>query len=87
MKKINTAYSVLPQTSAEPLIVSGGGGTRPADQVARVAIRAGHHCAMPVMERFHVPATCRTSFAFYNTQEEVDALVKAIHKGKRLFHP
>jgi cysteine desulfurase / selenocysteine lyase len=51
-----------------------------------VAVRAGHHCAMPVMERFHVPATARASFALYNTRAEVDALIAAIHKAKELFH-
>ena len=43
-----------------------------------VAVRAGHHCAMPVMQRFGVPATARASFAFYNTIEEIDVLVRAI---------
>ena len=42
-----------------------------------VAIRTGHHCAQPVMQRFKVPATSRASFAFYNTMAEVDALVAA----------
>ncbi len=50
-----------------------------------VAIRAGHHCAMPVMERFKIPATARASFAFYNTREEVDALFQAIDKCKKVF--
>jgi cysteine desulfurase/selenocysteine lyase len=50
-----------------------------------VAIRAGHHCAMPVMQRFGVPATARASFALYNTLEEVDALVQAIHKVIEVF--
>ncbi len=50
-----------------------------------VAIRAGHHCAMPVMERFAIPATARASFAFYNTREEVDALIQAIDKCKKVF--
>jgi cysteine desulfurase/selenocysteine lyase len=50
-----------------------------------IAIRAGHHCAMPVMQRFGVPATARASFAFYNTKEEVDSLVGAIHKVIELF--
>lgn len=45
-----------------------------------IAVRAGHHCAMPVMQRFGVPATARASWAFYNTKEEVDALVGAIYK-------
>jgi cysteine desulfurase/selenocysteine lyase len=50
-----------------------------------IAIRAGHHCAMPVMQRFGVPATARASFAFYNTKEEVDALVKAMDKVIEVF--
>lgn len=50
-----------------------------------IAIRTGHHCAMPVMQRFGVPATARASLAFYNTREEVDALVGAIHTVKRMF--
>jgi cysteine desulfurase/selenocysteine lyase len=45
-----------------------------------IAIRTGHHCAQPVMERFGIPATARASFAFYNTREEVDALAKGLHK-------
>ena len=50
-----------------------------------VAIRTGHHCAQPVMQRFKVPATCRASFAFYNTMSEVDALVAAIRKVQKVF--
>ena len=50
-----------------------------------IAIRTGHHCAMPVMERFGIPATARASFAFYNTTEEVDKLVAGIDKAKNIF--
>ena len=50
-----------------------------------VAIRAGHHCAMPVMERFGVAGTARASFALYNTREDVDALVAGIHRVQRMF--
>lgn len=50
-----------------------------------IAIRAGHHCAMPLMKRFNVPATARVSLAFYNTREEIDTLVKAIYKAKEMF--
>lgn len=50
-----------------------------------VAIRAGHHCAMPVMQRFGVPATARASFAFYNTKEEVDVLARAMLKVIEVF--
>jgi len=50
-----------------------------------VAVRSGHHCAMPVMQRFGVPATTRASFAFYNTVEEIDVLVKALHHALKVF--
>jgi cysteine desulfurase/selenocysteine lyase len=50
-----------------------------------VAVRAGHHCAMPVMQRFGVPATARASFALYNTVEEIDVLVRAIHRVLKVF--
>jgi cysteine desulfurase/selenocysteine lyase len=49
-----------------------------------VAIRSGHHCAHPLMYHFGVPATCRASFAFYNTHEEVEAFVAALKKVRRL---
>ncbi len=50
-----------------------------------VAIRTGHHCTQPVMKRFGIPATARASLAFYNTKEELDALVKAVHKAREVF--
>ena len=50
-----------------------------------VCIRAGHHCAQPVMQRFHVPATSRASFAFYNSMTEVDALVAGIRIVQKVF--
>jgi cysteine desulfurase / selenocysteine lyase len=50
-----------------------------------IAIRAGHHCAQPVMQRFGVPATARASFAFYNTREEIDALVRGIRRVRTVF--
>ena len=50
-----------------------------------VAIRTGHHCTQPLMARFGVPATARASFAFYNTREEIDALVVGIHKVREMF--
>ena len=50
-----------------------------------IAIRAGHHCAQPLMERLGVTATCRASFAMYNTKGEVDALVAALRRAKDLF--
>jgi cysteine desulfurase/selenocysteine lyase len=50
-----------------------------------IAIRAGHHCAQPVMQRFNIPATARASFAFYNTREEVDVLASTIEKVIEIF--
>ena len=50
-----------------------------------VAVRAGHHCAQPLMERLGVTATCRASFAMYSTKGEVDALVTALTKAHDLF--
>ena len=50
-----------------------------------VAVRTGHHCAQPVMERFGVPATARASLALYNTRDDVDALVRGLHKVREVF--
>ena len=50
-----------------------------------VAVRTGHHCAQPVMQRFRVPATSRASFAFYNTMAEVDALIAGIRTVQKVF--
>ena len=50
-----------------------------------VAIRAGHHCTQPVMDRFGVPATARASVAMYNTREEIDVLVRALHRVREMF--
>ena len=50
-----------------------------------VAVRAGTHCAMPLLQRFGVTSTCRASFALYNTFEEVDALADALDRAQKLF--
>jgi len=52
-----------------------------------VAIRTGHHCCMPLMERYCLPATARASLAFYNTRADVDALVAALQKAREMFGP
>jgi len=52
---------------------------------AGIAVRAGTHCAMPLLERFGVTATCRASFALYNTHEEVDVLARALTKAQEFF--
>jgi cysteine desulfurase/selenocysteine lyase len=50
-----------------------------------VAVRTGHHCAMPVMTRFDLAATTRASLALYNTRGEIDALVSALSKVREIF--
>ena len=50
-----------------------------------VVIRAGHHCAQPLMARYNVPATTRASFAYFNTREDIDVLVSAVEKAIELF--
>ena len=50
-----------------------------------IAVRTGHHCAQPVMDRYGIPATTRASFALYNTREEVDALVAGLRKAVETF--
>ena len=52
---------------------------------AGIAVRAGTHCAMPLLERFGVTATCRASFALYNTHDEVDVLARALIKAQEFF--
>ena len=50
-----------------------------------IAVRTGHHCAQPIMDRFGVPATTRASLALYNSKAELDALAKGIHRVQKLF--
>jgi cysteine desulfurase/selenocysteine lyase len=50
-----------------------------------VAVRAGHHCAQPVMQRFGIPATVRASFAFYNTPDEIEVLVRGVVRARKVF--
>ena len=51
-----------------------------------IAIRAGHHCCMPLMKRLDLPGTARASFAFYNTRAEADQLANALVKVRKLFN-
>jgi cysteine desulfurase/selenocysteine lyase len=50
-----------------------------------IAVRTGHHCAQPLMQRYDVPATARASFGLYNTRQEVHALVEGLHKVQEVF--
>jgi cysteine desulfurase/selenocysteine lyase len=66
------------------------GGVHPHDlgtilDADGIAVRTGHHCAMPVMEFFKLPATARASFAFYNTLEEIDRLAVSIERAQEIF--
>jgi cysteine desulfurase/selenocysteine lyase len=49
-----------------------------------IAIRTGHHCAQPVMDRYQIPGSCRASFAFYNTFEEIDRFITALQKVQKM---
>lgn len=53
---------------------------------AGIAVRAGHHCAMPLMQRFHIPACTRVSFGIYNTKEDIHALMQGLKTVQELFH-
>ena len=50
-----------------------------------IAVRAGHHCAMPIHDKFCIPATTRASFYIYNTKEEVDTLIESLYEVKKIF--
>jgi cysteine desulfurase/selenocysteine lyase len=50
-----------------------------------IAVRTGHHCCQPVMDRFGVPATARASFGVYNTREEIDVLARGLEQVKEVF--
>ncbi|MEM4312098.1 MAG: cysteine desulfurase [Nitrososphaerales archaeon] len=52
-----------------------------------IAVRAGHHCAQPLMERLNIPATTRASFYLYNTKEEVDVFIETLKKAQKIFLP
>ena len=50
-----------------------------------IAVRTGHHCAQPIMDRFEIPGTVRASFAVYNTENEIDMFIEGIEKVKKMF--
>ena len=50
-----------------------------------IAIRTGHHCAQPIMDRYNISGTMRASFALYNTKEEIDTFIEALDKVKKIF--
>ena len=83
-----TVYGTAPNKAG--VISFGVKGAHPHDMGTLlsddgVAVRAGHHCAQPVMQRFKVPATTRASFYLYNTLEDIDRLVSSVRNAKKIF--
>jgi len=85
-----TIYGVAPPEQRGGVIAFNIGDIHPHDLATfldahGICIRAGHHCAQPLMRRFNVAATARASFYLYNTPGEIDALADALHKAHQFF--
>ncbi|MBB1093149.1 cysteine desulfurase [Rhodopseudomonas palustris] len=90
LREINSLRIVGPAKHKGPVISFEMKGAHPHDIATvidrqGIAVRAGTHCVMPLLERFQVTATCRASFGMYNTREEVDQLAQALIKARDLF--
>ncbi|RTL48602.1 MAG: cysteine desulfurase [Bradyrhizobiaceae bacterium] len=90
LREINSLRIIGTAKSKGPVISFEMKGAHPHDVAtvidrAGVAVRAGTHCVMPLLERFNVTATCRASFGMYNTRGEVDQLAQALIKARELF--
>jgi cysteine desulfurase/selenocysteine lyase len=90
LREINSLRLIGTAKGKGPLISFELKGAHPHDVATvidrqGIAVRAGTHCVMPLLERFNVTATCRASFAMYNTREEVDHLAQALIKARELF--
>ncbi len=90
LREINSLRLIGTAKGKGPLISFEMKGAHPHDVATvidrqGIAVRAGTHCVMPLLERFNVTATCRASFAMYNTREEVDHLAQALIKARELF--
>jgi cysteine desulfurase/selenocysteine lyase len=90
LREINSLRLIGTAKNKGPVISFEMKGAHPHDVATvidrqGVAVRAGTHCVMPLLERFNVTATCRASFGMYNTREEVDHLVQALIKAGELF--
>jgi cysteine desulfurase / selenocysteine lyase len=90
LREINSLRIIGTAMDKGPIISFEMKGAHPHDVATvidrqGVAVRAGTHCVMPLLERFNVTATCRASFGMYNTREEVDQLVQALIKARELF--
>jgi len=90
LREINSLRMIGTARGKGPIISFEMKGAHPHDVATvidrqGIAVRAGTHCVMPLLERFNVTATCRASFGMYNTREEVDHLVQALIKAGELF--
>lgn len=90
LREINSLRLIGTARGKGPIISFEMKGAHPHDVATvidrqGIAVRAGTHCVMPLLERFNVTATCRASFAMYNTREEVDHLAQALIKARELF--
>ena len=90
LREINSLRMIGTAKGKGPLISFEMKGAHPHDVATvidrqGIAVRAGTHCVMPLLERFNVTATCRASFGMYNTREEVDHLAQALIKARELF--
>src|SRR5919109_690552 len=90
LREINSLRLIGTARQKGPIISFEMKGAHPHDVATvidrqGIAVRAGTHCVMPLLERFNVTATCRASFGMYNTREEVDHLARALIKARELF--
>jgi len=90
LREINSLRLIGTARGKGPVISFEMKGAHPHDVATvidrqGIAVRAGTHCVMPLLERFNVTATCRASFGMYNTREEVDHLAQALIKARELF--
>ncbi|WJR75130.1 cysteine desulfurase [Bradyrhizobium sp. NP1] len=90
LREINSLRLIGTAKNKGPVISFDVKGAHPHDVATvidrqGIAVRAGTHCVMPLLERFNVTATCRASFGMYNTREEVDHLVQALIKAREMF--
>jgi cysteine desulfurase / selenocysteine lyase len=90
LREINSLRMIGTAKAKGPIISFDMKGAHPHDVATvidrqGIAVRAGTHCVMPLLERFNVTATCRASFAMYNTRDEVDHLAQALMKARDLF--
>ena len=90
LREINSLRIIGTAKDKGPIVAFEMKGAHPHDIAtiidrSGIAVRAGTHCVMPLLQRYGVTATCRASFALYNTREEIDSLAKALVKAQDIF--